>query len=80
MKKLMIFAALALIGCGSDKPASGKPGDPTAPGGSGYRSAADPTAPDVNPVGSAPVPNLMNHAQNAVNKIEVPRADFDNPK
>lgn len=75
MKNVAILAVLALIGCGNDAPASGTPG-----GDGAHRSVADPTAPDVNPVGSAPSTNLMNHAQNAVNKIEIPRADFENPK
>ena len=76
MKKLMVLAALALVGCGSESssPSSGNPG------GGGYRSVVDPTAPDVNPVGSAPSTNLMNHAQDAVNKIQVPQANFEDPK
>lgn len=75
-----MFAALALVGCGSGKPDANNPNGQNPGGDAPRRSVADPTAPDVNPVGSAPVPNLMNHAQDAVNKIQVPRADFDNPK
>lgn len=33
--------------------------------------------PNPDPVGSAPSPNLINHAQDAVNKIQIPQAPTD---
>jgi hypothetical protein len=66
-----------LAGCSRKENKPGGLNDPNIRQPGGVAAPYVGIAPDVNPVGSTPAPNFTNHAQRAVDNIQIPQPPMD---